>query len=374
MSGSLLVRGGRVLTDGRWVDRDLVIADGVIVGGDPGDRGHGAGLPEVDADGLLVAPGLVDLQCNGAAGIDLRTTPERLWEAAAALPEHGVTAWLPTIVTSRPDVVERARSALAAGPAPGWSGAEPIGLHLEGPFLSPDAAGAHTVDLLRAPSLSAVESWSRETGVAMVTLAPELDGALEVIAALASRGVVVSIGHSQASATAVDEAVAAGASCVTHLFNAMSPLHHREPGVVGAAMSDERLIVGLIADGVHVDPSVVRIATRALGDRLVVVSDAVAPLGTAGADWRRGVRLRDGTLAGSVLPLIQAVRNLVDWTDRPLDRILAAATSTPATLLGDAGRGSLRPGGRGDAVVLTRDLDVVHTVVAGDIVHTTRPT
>ncbi len=364
MTGSLRLRGGRVLLDGAWVDRDLSIVDGYVAGDDP----EGDAIGTLDVSGHLVAPGLVDLQCNGAAGVDLRSAPERLWEAAAALPEHGVTAWLPTVVTSSPDVIARAQAALAAGPPPGWWGARPIGLHLEGPFLSPHAAGAHPVELLRSPTLDAVEGWSPADGIALVTLAPELDGATPVIRTLAERGVVVSIGHSQATAEQVESAIDAGASAVTHLFNAMSPLHHRAPGVAGSALVDPRLDVGLIADGVHVDPRVVGIAERALGDRLVLVSDAVAPLGDDAFEWSEGVRLRDGTLAGSVLPLSRAVRNLVDWTGCSPERAIAAASTAPARVLADTTRGHLAPGARGDVVVLTPDLDLVATVVAGDIV------
>lgn len=363
MSASIVLRGGDVLVDDRWTRADLCVGDGLIADSAPADA------REIDVTGLLVAPGLVDLQCNGAVGIDLRTEPERLWELASALPRFGTTAWLPTIVTSTPDVVARAQATLAAGPPDGWSGAMPLGLHLEGPFLSPSASGAHPIDLLRLPSLDAIASWTPAAGVAMVTIAPELDGALEVIEALAARGVVVSLGHSQATAAQVTAAADVGASAITHLFNAMSPLHHRQPGVAGTAMSDERLWVGLIADGIHVDPQVVGIAERVLGDRLVLVSDAVALLGLDDVDMTDGVRLPDGTLAGSVLPIVQAVRNLVAFTGCTPERGVAAASSRAAAVLGDSSRGTLVPGGRADLVVLDLDLDLHLTVVGGQIVH-----
>lgn len=364
MSGSIRLVGGRVLSEQGWVDADVSIVDGVVAGA-PVDPEPTA----LDCSGLLVAPGLVDVQCNGAVSVDLRASPERLWEVSADLPRWGVTAWLPTIVTSTPDVIARAQATLAAEPPPGWSGAMPLGLHLEGPFLSPSAAGAHPPDLLRAPDADEASAWSPDAGIRLVTLAPELAGALDVVETLRSNGVVVSIGHSQATAAQVDAAIAAGATSVTHLFNAMSPLHHREPGVAGSALQDDRLTVGLIADGVHVDPRVVRIAERALGDRLVLVSDAVALLGVDGHDPATGVRLPDGTLAGSVLPLVQAVANLVTWTGCTPERAVRAASSRPAALLGDTVRGRLTPGGAGDAVVLTPELDLVATVVAGEILH-----
>ncbi|WP_436796361.1 amidohydrolase family protein [Actinospongicola halichondriae] len=186
---------------------------------------------------------------------------------------------------------------------------------------------------------------------------------------LTGRGVVVAVGHSQATADEVDRAVTAGASSVTHLFNAMSPLHHREPGVAGRALSDERLDVGLIVDGIHVDPSVVAVAERALGERLVLVSDAVALLGVDGVDTSRGVRLPDGTLAGSVLPLVSAVANLVAFSDCSPERALHAASTRPAEVLHDRDRGTLASGARADLVVLTPDLDLRTTIVGGAVLH-----
>ena len=211
-----------------------------------------------------------------------------------------------------------------------------------------------------------------------MTLAPELPGAAEVIDLLVERGVVVSLGHSSASADEASTAVGRGATCVTHLFNAMSPLHHRAPGLAGVALSDARLHVGLIADGIHVHPAVVSIAQRALGDRLVLVTDAVAALGIPGGAHRLGgadvtvgpdgVRLADGTLAGSDLSMERAVQNLVAFAGCSAAAALRAASAAPAAVLGDGGRGSFSNGARGDVVVLTEDLDVVATIVAGRVV------
>jgi hypothetical protein len=238
----------------------------------------------LDATGLVVAPGFIDLQCNGALGVDLTSEPDRLGDIAAGLPRWGVTAWLPTVVTSPPAerlAVLRAfrdRRDVESGPV----GATPLGLHLEGPFLAPARRGAHDLHLLTAPSLTLVddEGWSRAAGVALVTLAPELPGALDVVRALVDRGVVVAAGHSSATASEARAALDAGVTGVTHLFNAMGGLHHREPGLAGVALTDPRPHVWLIADGVHVDPAVVALAAGALGDRTVLVTDAVAALGT----------------------------------------------------------------------------------------------
>ncbi|MGQ0433585.1 MAG: N-acetylglucosamine-6-phosphate deacetylase [Microthrixaceae bacterium] len=371
---ALVVRGASVWRDGAWQPHDLVCRGGWLVAD--------TDAPVLDAAGLLAAPGLIDLQCNGALGIDLAREPERMWELAAELPRWGVTAWLPTIVTSPPGIVDRALAALAAGPPPGWAGATPLGLHLEGPFLAPAKRGAHPESLLQSPSLAAIEGWSRDAGVTVVTIAPELAGASEIIEALVARGVIVSLGHSAATAAEARAGVDAGATWVTHLFNAMSPLHHREPGLAGVALNDERLRVGLIADGIHVDPAVVATAQRALGDRLTLVTDAVGALGLPEGSsslggggtttGRNGVRLADGTLAGASVGMDHAVRNLVEFARCNPATALSAASAAPAALLGDAHRGSLVTGSRADVVLLSESLDVVMTIVAGEVVHNAR--
>ena len=333
------------------------------------------GAAVVSADGLLVAAGFIDLQLNGAHGIDLTEEPERLWEVAAALPRYGVTGFLPTIVTSPPDVPGRALAVLARRPD-GFAGAEPLGLHLEGPMLNPTRCGAHPPSLLRSPDPSLVNGWSRSAGVALVTLAPELPGADVVIRELVGREVVVAAGHTAATASELASAVDDGLRYVTHLFNAMAPFHHREPGPVGVALTDERLTVGLIADGIHVHPTAVAAAWRALGpDRLNLVTDAVAALGEPGGSFRLagrdvtvgkdGVRLPDGTLAGSALSLDQAVRNLIAFTGCTAHEAIATVTSTPARVLGLDRKGAVAPGFDADLVLLTSDLQVVGTIVGG---------
>ena len=392
--GDLVVHGGEVLTPEGRQHADLVIAGGWIAelrprSGPAEEQGSDRTL---DAAGLVVVPGFVDLQCNGGAGIDLTAEPERLWELAAVLPRWGVTAWLPTIVTSPEDIRRRALEVIAAEPPPG-SGvrATPLGLHLEGPFLAGDRRGAHAAAHLREPDPALVAGWTRKAGVALVTLAPELPGALDLVPLLAAEGVVVALGHSSATAAQATAAVDLGARAVTHLFSAMAPLHHRAPGLVGAALTDERLTVGLIADGIHVDPVVVDLATRALGSRLALVTDAVAALGgppvTSAPPGRPGVpvqlgdveaiahdgavRLSDGTLAGSLLSLDRAVANLMAFAGVGLERAVAAAATTPARLLGLADeRGVIRPGAAGDVVLLdvtAAGPEVVATVVAGQV-------
>lgn len=434
----LMVVGGTVITPGGPMRSEVFIAEGRIVSvdpdvgttgtgsGGPGRRSEGGtvgagakraavdvpqedvvsvagGVPPVaagadrpagmraptllDATDLLVAPGFIDLQCNGAVGVDLTTRPEGMWEVAAALPRWGVTAWLPTVVTSPRDARDRARATLARGSRLGdVVMAEPLGLHLEGPFLAPERAGAHQVRHMVPPTrgLVAAEGWSPRDGVALVTLAPELPGAVDVVRELAARGVAVAAGHTSATAGQAEAAIDAGVGYVTHLFNAMAPLHHREPGIVAVALTDERVGVGVIADGLHVDPTVVTVAARVLGPRLSLVTDAVAALGAGPGPIGLGdlaaavspvdgaVRLADGTLAGSTLALDQAVRNLVAFAGVSLVEAVAAVTTTPAAVLGLTDRGVIAPGAAGDLVLLTPAGDVVATVVGGRIAHDTR--
>jgi N-acetylglucosamine-6-phosphate deacetylase len=365
------VTGGRDLAG---VALDVYAVGGVVV------DGPGPSLPVLDARGLTVAAGYVDLQVNGGAGIDITSQPERLWEVAAALQRFGITAFLPTVVTAPPATRARALAALAAGPPPGWVGARPLGLHFEGPMIAPARAGAHSGEHIVPPGVEVIEGWSPGTGVAMVTLAPDMPGARPVIEELARRGVVVAAGHTDASAACARDAVDAGVRSVTHLFNAMAPMHHRDPGLAGAVLAGLPVAASMIVDGRHLDPDIVRIAWRALGDgRRLLVSDACAGLGAPPGRYRLGdvaitsdgatARTDGGGLAGTVCGLDECVRNTVAITGCGPEEAVAAATSAPAALLGDGAPGALRPGAAADLVLLDEDLHVVATVAAGVVAH-----
>jgi N-acetylglucosamine-6-phosphate deacetylase len=374
---AVLIDGARLAdgTAGRILAVDARIAK--IAGADA-ELDLPAGTRRLDASGLMAAPGFIDLQVNGACGRDFTSEPAAMWEVGTTLARHGVTSFLATIVSAAPGSIDHAIAAW--GSAPAAEGAAPIGLHLEGPYLSPARAGAHRSSWLRPPDRAEAEGWTPAVGVRMVTLAPELPGALDLVADLAGRDVVVAAGHTDGDAATGRAAAQAGVRYLTHAFNAMRPLDHRDPGLAAALLDDPRVTVGLIADGRHVAPEILRLALRMLGPgRLSLVSDAMAGLDMAPGTMRlgdvdvligpEGARLADGTLAGSIAGLDACLRTLVAATGCSLADALAAVTSAPARLLGlGDGRGELAIGGRADVTLLTPELEVAATMVAGRVV------
>lgn len=323
----------------------------------------------IDLAGGILAPGFIDMQVNGGGGRLLgQGAPDvELNKIASAHGAMGSTHVLPTLITSDPDtmlsVIEATKRAIADGVA------GIAGLHLEGPFLDPVRKGAHDAALMRAmqdQDLAVLIEAVRDLPVLMVTLAPE-QVSLDQIAALAASGAVVMLGHSNCSDETARAALDAGAMGVTHLYNAMSPLTHRAPGLVGAAL-DSDLWAGIIPDGVHVSAPAFRIACRAKPGRMVAVSDAMA---VAGSDLqgftlndRRIMRaegrltLEDGTLAGADVSLPQALRWMVHEAELDLSEALAMMTSAPATLLGLETQGRFAPGARADLVHLSDALEL----------------
>ncbi|HTW09505.1 MAG TPA: N-acetylmuramic acid 6-phosphate etherase [Acidimicrobiales bacterium] len=352
---------GRAFVGGRLVPGDVEVADGRVSA--LGLSGGGT---------AIAAPGFVDLQVNGYAGVDCASASlDDMLAMSLALAGHGVTAYQPTLISGDPGVTaastavisefadqQRERPAAARG-------ARVVGVHLEGPFLSPERPGAHPVEHLRRPDLALVERLVRAGRVTMMTIAPELPGATEVVSWLVARGVVVSLGHSAASVAQVADAVRVGASVATHLFNGMTPISARAPGLAGAALSDRRLKVQLIADGVHVADELVALAFAAAGERCSIVTDATslsgAPerelvLGDVPISLGDGVARRaDGTIAGGASSLLQAVHRLASLA-LPLDVVLGAATERPARVLGLDEIGRLRVGGPANLVVLDDNL------------------
>lgn len=332
----------------------LRVEDGIVTGPGPGE--------EVRLDGGILAPGFLDLQVNGAGGrmVDGTCTADWLAEMCAIHARLGATGILPTLIT---DTAEATAAVIAAGieaarrGTPGF-----LGLHLEGPHLDPRRKGAHDPGLIRpmtGDDLTRLLDAARQLPSLMLTVAPE-SVTLDQIGRLAAAGVVVSLGHTDCTHAAAQAAFSAGAACVTHLFNAMSQLGNREPGLVGAALT-EPVHVGLIADGIHVAPAGIRIAMSA-SDRLFLVSDAMAAAGSDLTEFTLGGRrilrregrltLEDGTLAGADLTLPRAV-DVLRGLGTPAETALAMATSRPADCLGRGGElGHLLPGHRADMVHL----------------------
>jgi N-acetylglucosamine-6-phosphate deacetylase len=370
----ILIRGARLPGHG---PTSILLAGGRIAAvGAEADEAAPTGARRIDADGLTAAPGFIDVQVNGGFGRDFTADPDSVWEVGGRLAEAGITAFVPTIVSSPAEVAAQAPATLAAGPPPDYRGAWPIGLHLEGPFLNPAKRGAHREDHLRLPDPSLAAEWSPAAGIIMATIAPELPGALGLIRHLAGRGVVVAAGHSLATDDEGRAAIEAGVRYATHLFNAMPPLDHHEPGLVAALLSDARVTVGLIADGFHVAPSVVDLVWRLAGPgRVSIVTDAMSALGMADGRYVLGdgavdvaggtARTPDGRLAGGVLPLHESVRNLARFTGCGIAEAVATVTTTPALLLGLTDRGSLDVGAIGDLVLLSDKLSVETTFVRG---------
>jgi N-acetylglucosamine-6-phosphate deacetylase len=338
-----------VLTSaGAVADAEVVVEDGLITAVRPA-RGP--------VPALVLAPGFVDLQVNGIGAVDVAGATGPDWDALdRALLAQGVTTWCPTIVTAPLDALERSLAGIAeASLRPGGGRPAIAGAHLEGPFLA--VPGAHRPEFVRGRVDLA---WLDSLGdtVRVLTLAPELPAAIDAIAALSGRGVLVSLGHSACTAETAVEAAEAGARLVTHLGNAMGPLHQRAPGLLGAALADDRLSVSVIADLVHTHPVFVRMAfaaKRSEGDRtpgVVLVTDAVAAAPGRPVEPTAPPRLADGTLAGSVLTMTRAVSNVVRASGVDLADAVQAASSTPARLLGFDDRGSIEPGRRADLVAL----------------------
>lgn len=327
-----------------------------------------------------LVPGFIDLQINGAFGFDFTSQPDSIWQVTQRLPEFGITTCLPTIITSPMDVIDHALNVWKSNKPAGFQGTYLPGLHLEGPFLNPKKSGAHSESLFQLADPRLVQDWTPQNGVRMVTIAPEIPGAINLIITLNQRGILMSAGHSLADAHQARSGFGAGIRYATHLFNAMTPIHHREPGLVMAVLDHAEISFGMILDGIHVAPELVRLAWRYQGNRrLTLVSDAIAALGMPAGSYQLGnneiqvdgfsARLADGTLAGSILTPLKALQNLQSFTKCSFQEALACWTANPARVLGMRDRGVIRPGAVADFVLLSTDQQVAATFVEGELVY-----
>lgn len=331
----------------------------------------------------VLAPGFIDIHMHGGAGLDVMRTPlDEIARLHKFLAAHGVTGYFPTTVAAPLDetctALGRLADAIELPAEPDAAGqARPLGIHLEGPFLSHKRRGVHPPEYLVEPTLQIFERlWQAARGhVRMMTIAPELPGALEVIAEAARRKVCVSIGHSDALMETSRAAVRAGARHATHTFNAMRPLDHREPGILGEALTSEQLSADVIADGIHVAPEVVKLFLEAKGlERAVLITDATAAAGMPDGTYQLGpleVEVKDGKctmegrLAGSVLTMDRAVRNVTRFSDWSLRDAVRAATFNPARASGLTGHGQIAAGMEANLVVLSAKGEVQRTLVRG---------
>jgi len=330
------------------------------------------GLLPAGSGGIAV-PGFVDLQVNGYGGVDfLSADADGYRRAGEALLLAGVTAYQPTFISSsEAALVDALRRLPLGGPGP-----RVLGAHLEGPFLSPERPGTHPLEHLRTPDVALLDRLLEAGPVTQMTLAPELPGSELLIARLRERGVVVSAGHTNATAEEAHRAFDLGVSGVTHVFNAMRPFRSRDPGVAGVALTRRDVVVGIIVDGYHLADETVRLVWACAGGRMTLVTDAIAAAGAGNGTYRLGEveveladgtapKREDGTLAGTVLTMIDAVRNL-HALGIPLEDAVSAATAVPAAFLGRSDVGVLEPGAPADLVVLDDRLEIVTVLCAGE--------
>jgi len=367
----------------------LVVEDGQITEVSSRLGKEAGSAPLVDFGDTVLAPGFFDIHLHGGAGLDvMRASPAELPRLGKFLTTHGVTGYFPTTVAAPLDVtcvaLERLADAIENAEGDGRAAdgdsaqARPLGIHLEGPFLSHKRRGVHPPEYLVEPTVAIFERfWQAARGhVRMMTIAPETSGAMEVIAEAACRNVCVSIGHSDAELPIAQTAVKAGARHATHTFNAMRPLDHRDPGILGEVLTDDRLSADIIVDGIHVAPVVVQLFLQAKGfERAVLITDAISATGMPDGRYQLGpiqVDVKDGkctsggSLAGSVLTMDRAVRNVTQFSRWSLKDAVRAATLNPARAVGLASQhGVLAKGADADFVVLSPAGEVLKTVVRG---------
>jgi N-acetylglucosamine-6-phosphate deacetylase len=383
-----VIQARELFTPIERVERPLLfLEDGVVVSVSSSlSREIPRGARVVDLGDAALAPGFIDMHIHGGAGHDvMESSADALHALEKLLFQHGVTTYFPTTVTAPVDQTLAALERLADAieqtrVAGGDRRAKPVGIHLEGPFISHLRPGVHPPADLLPPTLEMFERfWQASRGhVKVLTIAPELEGARAVIEEATRRGVCVSMGHSDADLPAAQAGVAAGVRHATHIFNAMRPLAHRDPGILGEALMNERLSAEIIADGIHVDPLIVSLFLRLKGaETAVLVTDATAAtgmpdgryrLGSLEVDVEDGKCLVKGKLAGSLLTMYKAVRNVVKFANWDLQRAVRLATLNPARATGlPAKAGMLVPGAVADIVALSPKGDVLQTIVRGQI-------
>ena len=379
-----IIANGRVLTPSRVIEHGAVVLEGnTIAGIEVGQIGT-EGADVVDASGLTVLPGFVDIHVHGAMDREVMdATPEAIAEMACFYAGHGVTGFLPSTLTATPEETQRAVDNITRCQGMQLDGARILGIHLEGPYLSPKFPGAQRVEDIRRADPAEYERLFAAGNVRLITLAPEIGPAnQELIGYAVAHGAAVAIGHSSAGYDDVVAAIERGASQATHTFNGMRGLHHRDPGTAGAVLARDELFAQIIVDFVHLHPAIVKVVVRAKGiDRTVLISDAMRAAGAPEGDYDLGgypVTVRDGvatlkgtnTLAGSTLTMDRALRNVMQATGLSLFEAYPMATSVPAKSIGLQHEvGSIQPGYAADIILVDDDLNVHLTIVQVKVVY-----
>ena len=354
----MLVKNGTAFIGGHFTRADVRVENGKIA--QVGDLQPREGEEIRSAAGLYVLPGFVDIHIHAYAGADCMRGENDVRRMSEGLLKTGVAAFMPTTMSAPIEETNRALRAIqAVRDTPCEKGAAVLGAHMEAPFLCEKYKGAQLGECLMNPSVEEYEAMTRGTDcVRMMTLAPELPGALDMVAYLKARGVVTCAAHSNATAEEVHAAADRGLTQITHLFNAQSPLHHRRPGVPGAGLADERIIVQAIADGLHLHPDALRIAALCKGAKgMALISDSMEAAGMPDGQYDLGgqavfvkngeARLADGVIAGSTLVLHRAIHNMITLAKMPPETVIPMATSTPADSVGAKGYGRIEPGACG---------------------------
>ncbi len=372
--------GGRVLLPDREAQNQALLFDEKIIGlANPDSLPKGCEV--IDASGLVVSPGLVDIHIHGYLGEDASDgSGDGIRKMARGIAENGVTSWCPTTMTVEKDqlsgVFEMMRGLREESQAKAYPGAEILGVHAEGPFINKSKKGAQSADNILPPDSGWILSY--QDIVNIVTFAPEMDGAMDFIQTLHEKtNILLSMGHTDATYEIAMEAIRRGLSHVTHTFNAMTPLNHRAPGAVGAALLSAAS-AELIADCFHVHPALFTLLARMKGDKLVLITDCTRAGGLADGTYDLGgqaiyvkgieCRLADGTIAGSVLKLNNAVANVHRETGLPLYQVAAMASKNPAAAIGAEAKGALIPGKDADIILVDENFQVKRTIIRGETV------
>ncbi len=368
---------GRIVQEEGLFEKDIFVQQGKFI------HPQSSADFEIDLKGAILSPGYIDLQLNGAFGFDLSSDIHCVDEVAKKLPQYGVTAFLPTLISSSLTQYQQLIPALQ--PHTSEKSAEVLGIHLEGPFFNLQDCGAHNVEAIKwAQEMSWLEVYTSLDGVKMVTMAPEIPFGLERIQELAAKGINVMIGHSNASYSETEKAIKAGAKGVTHLYNVMTPFHHRNPGIIGYVLTHPEIFYSVIADGVHLHDAALLMAWKANPQGLFLVSDAMQALGLPPGSYQLGktdvdVKMEKAfvkgtqTLAGSILSLDATVRNLRRITGCSIVEAIGAATWKPARIIGiDSRKGSIKIGYDADFLLLNDHLDVQACYIAGQQAYVNR--